>query len=73
MASRSGILDSVVIEPSIEKNIIDSMMWWTHGDKVENHLITKFGIVFLKFDSQDELLSQSKEMQRLICANIKST
>lgn len=72
MTSRPGVLDSVVIDPLIEKNIIDSMMWWTPGDKVENHLISKFGIVFLKFDSQDELLSKSNEMQSFICANIKS-
>ena len=72
MAAQSGILDSVVIDPSIAGNIIDSMMWWKSGDPVENHLVAKFGIVFLRFDSLDELSSKSRVMQNLIRANIKA-
>ena len=53
MVPQSGILDSVVIDPSITGNIIDSMMWWKTGDPIENHLIAKFGVVFLKFESLD--------------------
>jgi len=71
MASQQGFLESVVIDSSISKNIIDSMMWWRPGDKVENYLVTKFGIVFLKFDSLDELLIKSEKMHELIRANIK--
>lgn len=70
MASKSGILDKVDIDPSVEKNIIDSMMWWQQGDEIDNYLTAKFGIVFLKFDSLDELLLRSDEMPQLICANI---
>jgi len=72
MAAQSGILDSVVIDSSIAGNIIDSMMWWKTGDPVENHLVAKFGIVFLRFGSLDELLSKSATMQNLIRANVKA-
>lgn len=71
MGARNGVLDNIVIDSSIEKNIIDSMMWWKPGDKVDNYLVNKFGIVFLKFDSLDELLIKSDDMQELIRANIK--
>jgi biotin carboxylase len=72
MAAQSGILDSVVIDPSIAGNIIDSMIWWKTGDPVDNHLVAKFGIVFLRFASLDELLTKSGAMQNLIRANIKA-
>ena len=73
MASEKGLLDNIEIDPLVEKNIIDSMMWWRSGDKVDNHLVNKFGIVFLKFSSLDELLTKSNNMQQLIHANVKST
>lgn len=70
MASRTGRLDEVVIDPSIEDKIIDRMIWWQHGDQVDNHLVAKFGIVFIKFDSMGELLDKSEKMQEFIKANI---
>ena len=63
-------LKDVLIDPAIKENIIDSMMWWRPGDIVENFLVAKFGIAFLKFDSTDELLEKSKNMQDLISAKV---
>ena len=71
MASQEGVIENVIISPSIEKNIIHKMMWWQEGDKVTDHLVDKLGIVFLQFDSQDELLTMSENMQNLILARIK--
>ncbi|MCK5665464.1 MAG: ATP-grasp domain-containing protein [Thiotrichaceae bacterium] len=70
MASNNGVLSAVDVEPTIKKNIIDSMMWGKSGDTVDNFLVAKFGIVFLKFNSMDELLNKSANMQNLICANV---
>lgn len=70
MTSRTGTLKDIEIDPAIENNIVDSMMWWQAGDKVENYLVAKFGIVFLKFDSIDELLNKSDNMQDLIQAKV---
>ena len=70
MASRSGILKNVTFEPEVEDKIVDRMMFWKPGDRVEDYLVTKFGIVFLEFGSPDELLDQSKLMQQLIHADV---
>lgn len=71
MASQSGVLEDIVVSPSIENNIIGSMMWWQQGDRVVDHLVAKFGIVFLKFDSLDELLTRSGVMHELIFPRVK--
>jgi len=72
MASESGTLDQVVIDPAIAANITDSVMWWRSGDKVENHLTAKFGIIFLKFGSLDELLTRSDQMHKLVFPKMRS-
>jgi hypothetical protein len=71
MASGSGTLENVTIEPEVEDKIINRMMFWKPGDCVEDYLVIKFGIVFLEFNSLDELLNQSKHMQQMIRANVR--
>jgi biotin carboxylase len=66
MAEQIGFLREVVIDPNIKKNIIDEFMWWKPGDRIENYLTAKFGIVFLKFDSMEEMLRNTDNMQSLI-------
>ena len=70
MAGQAGFLREIVIDSEIEKNIIDQLMWWKPGDRIDNYLIAKFGIVFLKFDSMEEMLCKTDNMQTLIHANV---
>jgi len=71
MASCSGALDEVFVDPAIEGNIVDSMLWWKKGDVVENYLVAKFGIVFLRFGDMEDLLDKSGKMQELIKAIVR--
>jgi biotin carboxylase len=66
MAHSTGTLKRVSFEKSIERNVIDRVMWWKSGDYVSDVLTTKFGIVFLKFDSQAEMLAKVERMHDLI-------
>jgi len=71
MASQSGFLKDVVIDADIKKNIIESFMWWKPGDRINDYLTKKFGIVFLRFDSMGEMLGKTENMQSLIYAKVK--
>lgn len=73
MSSNNGYLKAVDMKLSIKNNIINSMMWWQPGDKVTDFLVAKFGIVFLKFDSMNEMLEKSEIMQELIHANVSDS
>jgi biotin carboxylase len=66
MSSRSGILKEIIFDKSIEKNIIDKFLWYKPGEFIEDFLVSKFGIVFLKFDSMEEMLDKTERMQELI-------
>ncbi|NIT61756.1 MAG: hypothetical protein GWN00_37825, partial [Aliifodinibius sp.] len=58
---------------SIEHQIIDKFMWGGVGDQVDNILTSKFGIVFLRFSSQEEMIEKTEQMQQLIRVVTDST
>lgn len=70
MASRAGSLQNVVFDPALDKMIIDRMMWWQPGDQVADVMTTKFGIVFVKFNSQNEMMRTTERLHELIVPRI---
>lgn len=71
MSDRAGTVTDVVFSPQIQHKIIDSMMWWKKGDQIEDIMTQKLGIVFLRFDSKEQMLELSSKMQSLIKPIIK--
>ena len=70
MASRIGILNDVRFDRSLDNMIIEKLMWWKQGDQVTDVLTTKLGIVFIKFDSQDEMMKTTERLHDLIFCQI---
>jgi biotin carboxylase len=70
MASRNGKVKDIKIDPSIESNIIDRFTWWKKGDSISNFLVNKLGIIFLRFESIEEMLTKTENMQNLIHVDI---
>lgn len=68
MAEKSGRLADIVIAPEIRHNIVEEMLWWESGQIVNDVLTQKFGIVFLKFETREEMLTKTQNMQELIKA-----
>jgi hypothetical protein len=66
MSDKLGRVREVIFDSSIKKNIIDKLMWWKRGDNVSNMMTSKFGIVFIKFDSMEEMLTKTEQLQELI-------
>jgi biotin carboxylase len=66
MADRNGILKEIVFDSSIEANVVESLMWGKPGDRVNDYLTAKFGIVFLRFDSAEEMRHREPQMPELI-------
>ena len=66
MPAKQGIVEDIVFDDSIKDKIIDKFMWWKKGDTVTDVLTTKFGIVFLKFDTMEEMLTKTNALNELI-------
>lgn len=66
MSEKTGIIKDVIFDDSVKNNVIDKLMWWKKGDQIKDEMVTKLGIIFLKFDSIEEMLWQTEQMQQLI-------
>lgn len=66
MSERPGQVRKVAIDPSVMENIFDEMLWWNPGDRIDDVLTQKLGIVFLRFDSASEMREKTTQMQELI-------
>lgn len=66
MSATAGMVKNIIFDESIKNQIIDKFMWWKKGDVVSDVMTAKFGIVFLKFQSQDEMMEKTEDMQELI-------
>jgi biotin carboxylase len=66
MSATTGKIKDIIFDKSIEKQIVDKIMWWKKGDVISDILTAKFGIVFLTFQSQDEMMEKTERMQELI-------
>lgn len=66
MSDRPGIVKDVNYHDSIKNNVIEQFMWWKPGDEINDEMTSKLGIVFLQFNSMDEMLDKTERMQDLI-------
>ena len=71
MTARPGRVRDITFDTTIRENVIDRFMWWLPGDRVDDVLTQKFGIVFLRFDSMEEMRRKTAQMQELIRAEIE--
>lgn len=70
MSEKNGLVQNIKYDESIKNNIIDQFLWWGKGDVISDFMTEKCGIVFLKFDSKDEMLYKTDRMQELIKVEI---
>lgn len=70
MASGNGEIESLYIDESIEKNIIDNYLWIDEYDKVDDFVYQKFGLIFLKYNTLDEMEEKTKKINSLIYVKV---
>lgn len=70
MGSRNGTIRQVVIDRQIEGNIYDQLIWSGRGDRINNYLEDKIGVVMLKYDSMHEMLDKTGRINQLIFLDV---
>ena len=66
MADREGIVENVMYENSIKDKIIDELVLWQAGMHIDSYLTTKLAILFLKFESKNEMLEITDRLNEYI-------
>lgn len=62
MGEKNGVVKDVSISPEIQKNIYHELMWWQPGDRIENYMVDKLGILFLEYGSREEMIEKSERI-----------
>jgi glutathione synthase/RimK-type ligase-like ATP-grasp enzyme len=70
MAPKNGRLNKIQISNKIKKNIVEKHYLVKIGEKIENYMDKRIGIVFLKFKTQKELELTLKIIDNLIKVKI---
>ncbi len=60
-----GIVRDVTFAPEIQGNIVEKFLWYKPGEKIDDKLTYKAGIVFFKFDSLAEMQDKTARMPSL--------
>lgn len=66
MSDRMGIVTGVDFAPEIQKNVVEKFLWFKEGEEVTDPLYYKAGIVFMQFDSVQEMTEKTAKMTELI-------
>ena len=73
MSAHKGEVSGLIFDASIEKNIIDKFLWYKTGDIIKDEMSYKAGIVFLKYESQEEMDIKSTSINQLIRLEVKKS
>lgn len=71
MTDRVGTADSIEFAPEIQGNIVERFLWFKKGEMVENPLLYKAGIIFMQFNSVEEMTDKTARMNDLIKIHFK--
>ncbi len=66
MPRKNGVILDLRISPKIKSKITNSIFWWKQGDIISNFMTHKFGIIFMKFRSNDEMDFFNKNLYKYI-------
>lgn len=66
MASREGTVQGVTFAKEITDNVVEKFMWFEKGEPTGDILYYKAGIVFLQFDTVQEMLEKTAHMTEYI-------
>lgn len=63
--ANGSIVRDVTFAPEIQGNIVEKFLWYKPGEKIDDKLLYKAGIVFFKFDSLAEMQDKTARMTEL--------
>lgn len=66
MGDKNGKVKDIYFSPEIQKNIYKSFLWWKPDYEITNYMVDKLGILFLEYETEDEMLDKSNRITDLI-------
>ncbi len=70
MAEKNGIIQDIIIHPELKPYIIDQLFWWQAGDRIDDYLNQKAGIIFTRFETAEQMKKICLQLNKLISIKI---
>ena len=70
MGDKNGRVQKITISEEIAENIVDKITFWKENDPVDNYMVCKFGILFLKYETEKEMLDKTVRLNELVRVDI---
>lgn len=71
MATKKGKITNFHIDQSIKKDIFDTFTWYDKFNHVQDIVNEKFGLIFLQYDSLEEMEEKTHNIHNLIYLDIQ--
>lgn len=71
MASRNGLLKNIIINKELDLKIIEKFIYIKNGDRINNYLIDKLGILIIEFQNKEDLDFFNLNFEKLIIINLE--
>jgi hypothetical protein len=72
MSKDNGVFDELIIDETLQENIVERHIWADRGDTIENCSVYKAGILFLKFDSSREMNQFVEKHDTMVVVKVRS-
>lgn len=70
MAGANGVVENIVIDPEIKPNIVGKYLLSGAGSRINNYLTDKLGVLFLSYESRQEMLDKTQRINQLVRVEI---
>ncbi len=66
MGDKNGIIKEVIISETLKDNIYGDFTWWKEGYEINNYMVDKLGVLFLRYSSYDEMINKTNNITELV-------
>lgn len=66
LTPKNGIINNIIIDEKLRKNIFYEFIWWKPGYKVTNYQTDKLGVIFFDFDNYQEMIDVVENIDKYI-------
>lgn len=70
MSKYPGRVRDIVFDEAIDDKVFQRYMFWEKGQEITDVMTAKFGIVFLEYESIDEMINQTNRLNELISVHV---
>jgi biotin carboxylase len=71
MSRKNGTIKNINISPELDGNITDEFMILNKGDKIDQYMVNKLAVIFLRYGSMEEMIKKTMNINNLVSVDLE--